>query len=427
MKSIIFILLVTATPLGAGTQSGGGGGTLVKRADLKHFMLLDLYLASTPHQQQELANEESSPGLSVTPFSEASGLELLDLYKSKAFEHAKAKLLRIANAHTVQGRLAQAILGVLEYKIQIFYTFKKLRTYEAFHFPESDSDTTKTATAVFYDQAFGPIVYAPYWNDLSLTSQAGLLIHEALRYFQVINPDSLTDEMIQHITATIILEQDENTLQLGAPLLETLRMLWWNKRDEIIDGVRFRLYYRWVRKSLPAIREEIALAPQDLRDQMLNLMSTMEKYCAEGLHEAMEIRCATSYAMVFTTWLKIARSNPEQFARINKLRLADEGSVLPAGESLVLWRFLGRKSPFAYSFYLRLLLEAEQEPVTSQRVNDLTRLSRALSHPNDVRNYFNQNMSTASEKLAADAMTVAELIQNYLQIFVSDTGVDTDK
>jgi hypothetical protein len=73
------------------------------------------------------------------------------------------------------------------------------------------SDRLKTIAMYSTERNAGAVISERYWNELGALSQAGVLVHEALRHIQFVDEDSkkfdrLSDEVLQNLTAQIILK-----------------------------------------------------------------------------------------------------------------------------------------------------------------------------------------------------------------------------
>lgn len=350
--TVLILLLAGPQGLGRGGDSSGGGSVV----ETEHgSVLLDLYL----HPKWDPTKQKPGVKLPHTPFQEQLGLGWWNKDQSPVM-HYLFERLRVWKP---MGRgLVLSIAAVLTGKTQFFYTFDKLRRYAGFHLPDSvevDNEALKVRTAILYDRLLGPVIYAPLWNKLSIETQAGLLIHEALRYFQAVHPQSISESQLQDLVATILLTDPapdgpklnfpdrkshpqwlESKRFVGPPLLETFQLPTWHDPMQLAEGVRFRLYYRWVQDQFPKLFELFEKHPDaDLEKQIRSLLPA----CGPNVHEAMEINCAAFFKSSFKAWKGKAR-HPTVRDQLDEMILRD-------GDKLHLWWLQGQPSPLITLFY----------------------------------------------------------------------------
>ena len=184
----------------AGTKDGGGGTVIFPAASQDRPMLLDLYLAQP--------NFRDTYRFQASPFKRTSNIEH---FKMDQFD------IRLEPAYAlVQDRLAvwnsssPALIKALQETLQhTFYrfTFRNLGLIHEYSAPSSVPETS-LKTAVFYHPQIGAVFSAPIVNQMGDASQAGLIIHEALRQIQMAYGESgMSNQLLQEVTAQIVLSE----------------------------------------------------------------------------------------------------------------------------------------------------------------------------------------------------------------------------
>lgn len=104
------------------------------------------------------------------------------------------------------------------------YAFKTISRYSL---PKRlAKEKPEIVTAILYHNGFGAFISSPIWDQLSRETQAGLLIHEALRQIQFqYGFSDLDDEHLQAITATLVDRSPSLSVELESLMSPQLRRL----------------------------------------------------------------------------------------------------------------------------------------------------------------------------------------------------------
>lgn len=204
----------------AGVDISGGGGVVLRGA--LSPLLLDFWLVSPNMADPQLAFEK--PVCAHKKLSEYTSFDFADVRSTESFKVASSKVNQWLTNSPVVAKLILQALSSMQFKC-VNHGIELSRTYEG------NIDANSVRTAVLYHKQHGAILSVPVWERLGLKSQAGLLVHEALRHISIQYGLALSHISIQNLTAQIFFAQpsagnslDDESL-LSGHLLDKLRTL----------------------------------------------------------------------------------------------------------------------------------------------------------------------------------------------------------
>jgi hypothetical protein len=201
------IILLGRSSLAGPGDSGGGGSTIRCRKQTHPYLLDRLSLNPGLADLNEVVTTEAvKPSISPERQAEISSTFPSD---EAAFELAIKKLRDMENILPQKERSSKALMEILVKTIQAMsykrttHQFNVISRYELSS--SLKSKCTAIQTAILYLPHYGGIISSPVWDSLDLETQAGLIVHEALRQVQGLYLlYDLTDEQLQMITALIM-------------------------------------------------------------------------------------------------------------------------------------------------------------------------------------------------------------------------------
>lgn len=200
-----------------GTESGGGGTTILQNSE---FVLLDfLQLDSNftiPTNPQLGGPSRLDMNEKVISFDRTEESSVRK--DNNAFHFA----LKIINQWIdLPFDLSGSTLSIAFHK-PVIWNFTTDYLQAPYHLPQGISSQQTFQTAAYYLmnlQEYRVFVSIPIWNQMSLLSQAGLLIHEALRHIQIGFSAGFNEKALQQATALYSLCQPNLNLSQYAYFL----------------------------------------------------------------------------------------------------------------------------------------------------------------------------------------------------------------
>jgi hypothetical protein len=190
-----------------GGDSAGGGSTIRCLKQTRPFLLDRLSLNPQLAEKGEVVT-----ALAVQPtMPSEKQSEISSIYQSdrEAFQLAIQKLKSWEQGLPDNAATSKALMGILIKTIQgtsykrTSHQFNKVSRYQLARSLERKCRDIQTA--ILYLPLYGCIISSPVWDTLDLETQAGLIVHEALRQVQGLHGlYDLTDEQLQSITAQIM-------------------------------------------------------------------------------------------------------------------------------------------------------------------------------------------------------------------------------
>lgn len=206
--------LLTGIASAKGIGSSGGGNTVFKEPG-SPAILLDLFVAN-PQFQDNYADQKARE-LKVKQISSSFVDRKLPLYYVKASEQTVYPF--VLNRLAVWKKTSPEVVSTIEEALNTmeFWVGEDLKPQQRYVIPQqllSDFPRMSIETgAAFSPVLGGAMLSMKIWNQFGIYSQAGLMIHEALRQIQMVEQkytraeeqgQTLTDETIQRITARIM-------------------------------------------------------------------------------------------------------------------------------------------------------------------------------------------------------------------------------
>ncbi|MGE3609766.1 MAG: hypothetical protein AB7I27_09300 [Bacteriovoracaceae bacterium] len=180
MKNLIFLLSILGSALSfAGTESGGGGGVV---ATSNRPVLIDFY---------QLAN----PSVMVSEISETD-----DAFKQAVDILDTWQRLPLDNISYLVGF---SFSGPVEW----IFTHNKLKEFDH-HRPMNISEHERIETVAYYsikNSIYQINLFRPIWEQMDITNQTALLIHESLRHVQLGLKSYFNEEALQQATVIYML------------------------------------------------------------------------------------------------------------------------------------------------------------------------------------------------------------------------------
>lgn len=187
-----------------GADSSGGGGTLYLNSR-REWVLLDF-----GHIHRDLHDPRQSTGVTEIIPSEVSnlvGFDRFDIAAQDAMSLARLRLERWKPAAPQLISLLQEALIRTPWR----YTPLDVRLVERFVIPKElgDPKTVSLKPCVLYTKLYGAWISVDCWNSVGDLTQAGIIVHEALRQLQIQYFYPIDDLLIQMLTAKIMLTEPQ--------------------------------------------------------------------------------------------------------------------------------------------------------------------------------------------------------------------------
>lgn len=228
IQSLLLLFFIALnSPSYAGTSSGGGGFGV--RSETGEYMLLDLYLANPQFidsREHSIFNQIDF-GKSKSQAGRYLGYEPISYKNMQIYKLT----LNILNRWIkVSPSLVGILTTVLEQSEFRFFSGTLPVPKEAFFLPPNKKNIRQRIDGlILFTEEFGPLVSLEKWNQLGDLSMVGFGIHEAFRTIQIVYNYDISDELIQSLTAELVLGNPyniENKKNLGTELMaliETVR------------------------------------------------------------------------------------------------------------------------------------------------------------------------------------------------------------
>lgn len=187
--------LSTLSKTSIGGQDSGGGCVYT---DSTSTRLLDFVAMDTNYKSSSAEGEKIRP----SAVARALGTDELDVKTLKAYKRA----LQLARSWGQEDEGTRRISNLLVSAIKSNEFSQSVYIYNrpVKGCPVPQSLTGKVHAGVYYDDKVGALLFLPVWNRLDAESQAGLLVHEALRMIQVSMESGMSNRAIQLITASVV-------------------------------------------------------------------------------------------------------------------------------------------------------------------------------------------------------------------------------
>lgn len=213
----------------SGTESGGGGSVIRFNGQAQFFLLDRISLnPNLPSVSDPTPHIFAKSVLQLDPDKKLSIIKAADL---AAFKIATLILSTYSNG---RGLLpdSQTTTGFIELVEVALENMAFLKTDSYFAtLPRYDLNVgfqemnPEVIMPILYISEFGAIISVPIWNELDVFTQAGLLIHEAIRQIQgAYQFKDLPDLNLQVLTA-IILTQDSSQYDISSWLPGSLQKI----------------------------------------------------------------------------------------------------------------------------------------------------------------------------------------------------------
>jgi hypothetical protein len=240
---LVCCLLGAQAYAGAGSSGGGFVCDLTDGTEV----LLDL-IEYNPGFKDTYTFSKTQP-LKFGRVGKKLGYEKRDVKSFPAYDFAMQKLKTWeASSPTIIKMIEQALPNV-DWRFSEFKVTTGNETFVASD--ETRKVCTKIRPAILYTQQFGALVSGADWIAGGDSTQAGWIIHEALRYVQLNYSSDLSTEKLQKLTATILLEDPSK--------IETL------ETADYLDG-----------KILDQAKQKIATA-KEIKSVMARICAVFEK------------------------------------------------------------------------------------------------------------------------------------------------------
>ena len=192
-------------------NGGWGGGHSVRRAPGDRPVLLDFF-TEAPHF---VDSSYQNPPLVETDAMKYLGFQEVRVQELPAYKGAK-RIIESWKAGN-ESLVEIILIGLDNLSVQYVWRGVPLADSGTYFLPPSlRSQFTQgmLTPVVAYHQHYGLKISAPEWNLLGDYSQIGLLIHEALRRVQISYKLEVSQEKLQHLTATMVLKLPADGIRL---------------------------------------------------------------------------------------------------------------------------------------------------------------------------------------------------------------------
>lgn len=183
---------------------GRGGGNLVASSESIRPVLVD-YFAYLPGLRDFQAPRGALP-LVITNLKSLAGADVpyVRMSEQPAFEITRWRLRTWAASSPV---VVGAIMESIKF-MDFFPVDSPIQAQPGYRilFPAKENSTFKIVPVIGYSKDLGgAVISIPIWNQIGVMTQAGLPVHEALRDIQITLADGMSDEVLQWVTAKIML------------------------------------------------------------------------------------------------------------------------------------------------------------------------------------------------------------------------------
>lgn len=196
MLFLTYILLL-GSAYASGPGDAGGGGSFVRCSNQQSWRLLD----------RVNRNPELLTGISKKVISEKKeeGKELQRINTSElpAFSRATEMLDRWQDDSPQLVKMIDQAMRNVPY----FFVNRGLSLSEQFTLAneaKAKCENLEVKTAIRFLPKYGSFISNPLWSSADLDTQAGLLIHEALRQVQITYEFDIKNEDLENITASLV-------------------------------------------------------------------------------------------------------------------------------------------------------------------------------------------------------------------------------
>jgi hypothetical protein len=192
-------------------NEGSGGGTVVSIPGYNKLGLLDLYLDDPKYYEQTIAQvtfqdsiEKSCTDINGSLQASIGFTIFSSRYAYVPFDDAVGALKKWEDNSPAMYHL---ILAALESDV-LQQTYGEVPHFNGYWLPdgfEKKHEEIQFQTAAFYQADVGAVISADVYNKMDGLSQAGLLLHEAIRQVQNDYGDQMSEEILQKLVAKILL------------------------------------------------------------------------------------------------------------------------------------------------------------------------------------------------------------------------------
>lgn len=196
-------------PATAGPGDIGGGGSVIRCDDQSPWVLLD-----RANRNPSLLKTPAAENTPTTPSPELIRIQRVPIAETPAYARAREILKRWAHNSPDLVEMIEEAMIMAPY----LRTSSRIQAVPEYTLNPEISRLcpgAKPVTAIHFLPRYGSILSDPLWSAADLDTQAGLLIHEALRqiqlgyYFRSLNPqanprEQFTNADVEAITAQII-------------------------------------------------------------------------------------------------------------------------------------------------------------------------------------------------------------------------------
>ncbi|MGZ6442458.1 MAG: hypothetical protein ACXWRU_20555 [Pseudobdellovibrionaceae bacterium] len=199
-----------------GVDSGGGTFITVKQ----NFGLLDLYLYN---QKAFFDQTKGASALPETKAYQKIGFDRLITNQIPLVQKTLAQIQKwIPSSPIMAPRISNALAG-----LPIYYTHYKIHgNHLNYSLPSNISiASSNLSLGAYYLNGFGVLIEKNIFDQISESNQMALLIHEALRHFQISLTSAISNDVVQKLTAKIMTNpQPHETLDtyefMSGPILD---------------------------------------------------------------------------------------------------------------------------------------------------------------------------------------------------------------
>ncbi|MGZ3771941.1 MAG: hypothetical protein ACXVCP_06575 [Bdellovibrio sp.] len=178
-----------------GVDSGGGTFINVKQ----NLGLLDLYLYN---QKAFFDQTKGASALPETKAYQKVGFDRLITNQIPLLQKTLAQIQKwIPSSPIMAPRISEALAG-----LPIYYTQYKIHgNHLNYYLPTNiNIDSSNLTLGAYYLNGFGVFIEKNIFDQISESNQMALLIHEALRHFQISLSSAISNDVVQKLTAKIM-------------------------------------------------------------------------------------------------------------------------------------------------------------------------------------------------------------------------------
>jgi hypothetical protein len=203
--------ILSGAPCAFAGAGSSGGGTAVHVPGSSGPVLLDLYLYD-PKFKDVYTGTDYLGSACGNPMQAKYGFQDLPTVGVASLNAFGGALKRLRLFSETSPVMVQLILYAV-FSNELDLTYGDVPQVDTYWLPDHfEKKDIQFETAAFYQIDTGAVISAQVYNELGATSQQALLIHEALRELQIGFGDDISEEMLEMLTALIILGPEDGTI-----------------------------------------------------------------------------------------------------------------------------------------------------------------------------------------------------------------------